>query len=119
MDLTAPAEAILRRNRGIQAAKDIRECKEDTLDLSDRGLGHEGAMELVEELKVWNYLLRTDIFNLLWAGSWDFFCLCLDKLVVHSQCFCAQASSIKVFAQGNTMAKCTLYLPGSSKIKNW
>ena len=52
VNLTAPAEAILRRNRGIQAAKDIRECKEDSLDLSSRDLGDEGAMELVEDLKV-------------------------------------------------------------------
>ena len=51
--MTAPAEAILRRNRGIQAAKVIRECKEDKLDLSSRDLGDEGAMELVEDLKVW------------------------------------------------------------------
>mmetsp|Transcript_20418 Transcript_20418/g.28711 ORF Transcript_20418/g.28711 Transcript_20418/m.28711 type:complete len:108 (-) Transcript_20418:94-417(-) len=55
------AEAVLRRNRGIQAAKDIRECKEAQLDLSKRGLGDEGAKELAEELKV-SELVHWELF---------------------------------------------------------
>jgi hypothetical protein len=68
VDLPAAAEVIFRRNRGIQAAKDIRECKTGTLDLSRRDLGYEGAMELLGELEVWVYLLRTGAFKLLWPG---------------------------------------------------
>ena len=61
MALPDAAEAVLRRNRGIQAAKDIRECKEALLDLSDRGLGDEGAKELAEELKV-SELVHWELF---------------------------------------------------------
>ena len=46
------AKAVLRRNRGIQAKKDIREQKKAKLNLSCRDLGDEGAKELAEELKV-------------------------------------------------------------------
>ena len=61
MALPDAAEAVLRRNRGIQAAKDIRECKEAQLDLSKRGLGDEGAKELAEELKV-SELVHWELF---------------------------------------------------------
>ena len=61
MALPDAAEAVLRRNRGIQAAKDIRECKEAQLNLSNRGLGDEGAKELAEELKV-SELVHWELF---------------------------------------------------------
>ena len=52
-------------------AKEIRECRESKLDLSDRKLGDEGVAELVPELKVipfevllataWMFLLHTHL----------------------------------------------------------
>ena len=61
MTLSDAAEAVLRRNRGIQAAKDIRECKAAELHLSNRGVGDEGAKELAEELKV-SELVHWELF---------------------------------------------------------
>ena len=55
-DLPDAAVAVLRRNRGIQAALDIRKCKEEELDLSNRDMGNEGLAEVVQELKVYNHL---------------------------------------------------------------
>ena len=52
VDLSASAQAILRRNRGIHAAKEIQECKKTELDLSDRYLGDEGVTECIPALTV-------------------------------------------------------------------
>ena len=65
VDLSDSAKAILRRNCGIHAAKEIRECREAKLDLSHRKLGDEGVAELVPELKVIP-------FEVLLATAWMF-----------------------------------------------
>jgi hypothetical protein len=68
--------AIHLRNKihnGIQAAKDIKDCKDDILDLSGRDLGDEGVMKLVEELKVCLFVA----------------CFVVDKTVVQPPRLCA------------------------------
>jgi hypothetical protein len=101
VDLPAAAEAILRRNRGIQAAKDIRECKEDTLDLSERDLGDEGAIELVEELKVW-VCSR--------ALGWSFFCCAwLLALLLVRLSVTHVTSAILVLQENTALKELNLY----------
>ena len=51
-ELSDEVKSVLRRNRGIQAVKEIRVCQQATLDLSGRNLGEEGVTELAFELKV-------------------------------------------------------------------
>ena len=52
LKLSDGAEAVLRRNRGTQAAKEMRETKQSDFDLSNRDLCRAGAAVVAEELKV-------------------------------------------------------------------
>ena len=74
IELDGVGLAILRRNRGLQAVRDIRSCQGDTLDLSGKDFGYEGAKVVAAELEVWFYAAAALLYCNFYHREYELSC---------------------------------------------